>query len=289
MKKLIAIMAILTLVISISLIPVSAATTSLLPTDATAWKSFSAGDNNENVNVKIDNGATIVTSTGTTSWPCAALSLGKAESYTVPIEGTSFEYDFTVANGKSNIMLFFNGGTPDVVIGTDYARLVDCISNFGITDNSDVPVGTYTGTITLKDMTSSAGFPKTSINADKTVTISGIKIYSVGGAVVTVNKLQLVASSNVSTESSTPATVVSSTSTSNSSIATSSVSQVSNDSSKSSTTSSKPTVTSGTTSVTSNQSSGDVNNDNDIIWYIVIAVAVVAVIAVAIIAIKKKK
>lgn len=285
MKKVLTLIAIFTLVLSVSLISASAATASLLPTDATVWEHYLEGGTTE-ITVTVTDGVTVVASKGTIDWPCAALSLAEEDQITVPVAGTSLEYDFTVENGFSNIMFFMKGDSPSGYTQNMYIRMVDCISAFGIADSTDIKPGTYTGSITLEEMlaamTEYDDYLADAVNADGTLTFSGLKIYVVSGAVVTVNKLQLVATGEITTGTTSEESIVESDVVSSESEPVSTVvSEEEEDDDTSSTVA---------TSVTASQdTSTDENENSNLVLYIGIPVVVLAAIGIIFAVAKKKK
>jgi len=266
MKKLIVLCSVFVLVISMSGILASAETTSLLPDDDTVWQGLQyvdANGNTEDINVKTQDGVTEFWGS-TIGWPCAAYSAAEADWITVPVEGMSLQYDITIDVGRTNILLFMKGETPN--------SFTDKYFTISQTDD-DVAAGTYSGTLSLEDITTNEFFPASALNDDGTLTISGLKIFSVAGATVTVNKLVIVSDSEVNT-SQDESSVVSEES------LTGTTSFVDEDSDVS--------------AAESENDASDINeeepgeNDNTI-WYIVGGIGVVALIAVIVVAMKKKK
>ncbi|MDD4164835.1 MAG: hypothetical protein PHD46_04430 [Eubacteriales bacterium] len=286
MKKLFITSAVFAIIFSVCLISASAVTTSYLPEDPSVWKSF-AEDGPENVTVTIEDGATVVRSDGTAHWPCAALNLSEEDQITVPIEGTSLEYDFTVDGGKSSILFFMKGDSPDSYTQNMYIRMVNCVPELGMALEADIAPGTYSGTITLeemfKNMSTYQEALKLAKNDDNTLTFSGLKIYSVGGSVVTVNKFQFITTEEISATSSDESKAVS---TDDSDVSSktddkSTEPDESNESDESKTSETPSTVSEST-------QSEDEEKDNKLL-YILIPVALVVVIGVVFVATKKKK
>lgn len=285
MKKVISCLAIFTLILSILMVPVSAETKSLLPADASKWGSVAAGG--ENATVTIENGATVISGSAQ-SWPCATYDMDTANQITVPVAGTVLEYDFSLDVGSTNISIFMKGETPKS-FDKSFFSIVKCIeSSTKDAESGDLTAGAYKGTITLDQIVAHEDFPDAALNADGTLTISGIEIFTVFGAKVVVNKMNIV-TGGTSSESS-----AATSSEATSSEATSSV--VNNETSNTSSTTSSvtantsSTVSKATSSVSVTTSSQvDDNSGLDTIWYVVIGVAAVAIIIVIAVITKKKK
>ena len=136
------------------------------------------------------------------NWPCVNATY--ASPITVNADDYSLAYDF-VAEGGVNINLFFNDGESWTFSNSSLGLSADQFE----AGSGDLIPGTYTGKVALadlftstKNMTGNTGFevacPNTlaTYEADGTLTITGINVYSIGSDVdVTVNKLALVPNS----------------------------------------------------------------------------------------------
>lgn len=271
MKKLLVGFLVLSLAISISLFYASAETTSLLPENVSDWKSVS--EQTKTATAEIKDGTTVI-SGSTQFWPSVAYSMPEEKQVTVPIEGMSVEYEFMVDKGASNIFIYFKGATPENP-DDNFFKLMDCIDTPNKdAGSSDVTAGTYKGAVRLDEMTANFNFPGTAVNDDNTITFSGLSIYSVAGATVTVNKLQIVPTntvteSNVTQNISEQSTILSDNNTSGEASA------------------AETTITSDESD--NQEKTDDSEEDIDPIWYAVLGgAALIAFIIVIIVAAKKK-
>ncbi|PKM62679.1 MAG: hypothetical protein CVU97_04075 [Firmicutes bacterium HGW-Firmicutes-21] len=202
MKKFIAFIAICSIVLSLSFLSVSAETAkSLLPEDVSVWKSYDAGG--ETANAKLEGDATVIWGS-TVSWPSVGYSMEVNDYITVSIEDTVIEYDFELDVGKTNISIFMKGDTPDKHDGK-YISIIKFIESENIElESGDLYPGTYKGAFSISELVSHPDFPFETDN-DETLTISGIRIFTVSGATVIINKLRIVEKSDaapVSTDES---------------------------------------------------------------------------------------
>lgn len=293
MKKLILFFSVFTLILSVTVFTVSADAKSLLPTDVSKWKAVDAGG--ESAKAEIKNGATVV-SGSVQSWPCVTYSMSKDAQITVPIKGYAIEYDISIDKGQTNILIYMKGDTPDNDANGKHFQFPNCIDTPNKDAGSgDIKAGDYKGVITIEDMMKSSGFPADCANSDNTITFSGITIFSVAGANVTVNKFQIVqangSSANTSSQSGTSSVV----STTSSSAALSNESKVSSSSVSTANSSTANSSTANSSAVSSNASSAadtasTADDTPDSTWYYIIGgAAVVAIIVVAVIIVVRNK
>lgn len=277
MKKLLVLLTAITLVLSISAFMVSAQSTSLLPEDASVWGSYAYEDANtgttENAIVTIENGSTVIGGSKA-GWPCAVYNMEEADWVTVPIEGNVLKYEFSVDTARTNIILFFKGDTPENYNGNSFT-ISRCFDPSFIIGTDDIMAGTYSGTIKLSDIVEHTDFPAAAKNDDDTLTISGLKIFSVGGANITIKTFEIASESEVSTTSSNESIT---------SLEDSTASETSLDDKDNS------DISSVESSVVSLDNSAETpEENNNTIWYIVGGVGVVAVVAILVFVFKKKK
>jgi hypothetical protein len=283
MKKLLLFISVFTLILSITVFAVSAETKSLLPTDVSKWKPVDAGGESAKAAIKDD--ATVV-SGSVQSWPNVSYSMSADERITVPIKGYAIEYDFVIDKGQSNIVLYMKGDTPAADVSGKHFQFPECIDTPNKDAGSgDIKQGSYKGVITLEDMMKNAKFPTDCANSDNTITFSGLTIYTVSGAAVTVNKFQLVQADKSSTSSDSSSSA-SSASTSSSILTSESKT---NSSSAASSAKSTPAASSKAGSVSDTASTAEETPDST--WYYIIGgVALVAIIVtVVVIVVKRKK
>lgn len=129
-------------------------------------------------------------------WPCADRMYSDEEIITVSIDDYSLVYDFTVEVGQTNINFYLTDGFGS---SASYTICNNTLGNVGYDAGSgDLHAGTYTGVIRLTDFVNSnkfyknEAFPSGIITENNELIFTGIQIYSVNGATVTINKLDLV-------------------------------------------------------------------------------------------------
>lgn len=270
MKKLLLFILVFTLILSIAAFSASAEAKSLLPTDVSKWSPVDYGG--ERATAVIKDGATVV-SGSVASWPNVTYTMTEAEYITVPIKGYAIEYDFSVDKGQTNIVVYFKSG--------DSFQFPNCIDTPNKDPGSgDIKAGTYKGVITIEDMMKSANFPAGSANSDNTITFTGITIFSVSGATVTVKKFQLVEADQSSTGSESK---------SNSSSAVSTTSSVVGKSNSSSAASSQKPTSSVSSKAAETSQIVDVEPSSATWYYIIGGIAVVAIVVVVVVIVNKKK
>ena len=163
--------------------PVPEEAYSLISFDPTKWLS-GAETNGETASAALS-GDAIVVSGSISSWPYAYYNLEAP----VTINPDDFElvYDFTVSGGKTNIILFCEGSTVEDNI--NYVNKLTHLmaeggSEYRDEGSDDLKDGTYTGKIKLSDL----DYTNVTIIEEGKITISAVKVFSVGGGVITINK-----------------------------------------------------------------------------------------------------
>lgn len=168
--------------------PVPETTISLISKDASKWESFPYEDDNVTVDVDISNvdDAIVIASDGEVGWPFAYYDL--EETVEVNKDDFNFVYDFSVAGGKTNVILFTEGSAKD---GSKHIqKITHLIADEGSDqrpEGDDLADGTYQGVIKLSDL----DYELAGLADEDIVTITSVKIFVVNGASVTINKLAL--------------------------------------------------------------------------------------------------
>ena len=289
MKKLLLITTVIALTLSVLALTVSAEPASLLPEDASVWKSNSA--NGEDASIKIEEGVTVVFGSAD-SWPSANYSMEKNDWITIPTEDYVLEYDFSLDIGHTNMTLFLKGNTPDNYTDGTHFSIVNCIDGPKDEGSGDLFAGTYTGAIKIEDMINQEGFPKDTINDDNTLTVSGLRVFTVFGANVKINKLEFVEASESNIEESSADSEDEDETSSEDIVSEDIISEDAADESDISEadTDDSADLSEDDTDDSDDKSEDDKSNGLDTIWYIVIiAAAVILIVIVAIIIAKKKK
>lgn len=190
MKKVLISLVSVILVVSLCSVFASAASINLVPSDAEYTK-IDAGDHT--ATITFTDGKAIVSSDG--MWPSVKAMYADDKVITADISKYSLHYDFTVDTGATNISFHIRkDGAEDLVYPISNSTLVGAQFDPG---SGDLAPGTYSGTVALSDLVNStqnyqsAPFDKSYI-VDNKLTFVGIQIYSVNGATVTVNALELV-------------------------------------------------------------------------------------------------
>ena len=187
MKKTLTFILVLSLLAAVLCLPMSAEKTTykLIPTDQ-GWADIP--NQGASVTVRKDGGSYIFSGSNPGTWP--ATSLTYDEPITVSVENTTLKYDFDVDAGNTNITF---------VIGSYHYPL----SNTALGDvnyeagSGDLFSATYSGSFKLSKLVESKKnlggdpFDKSQV-VDGKLTFTGIVVYSVSGAVITVRKLELV-------------------------------------------------------------------------------------------------
>lgn len=192
MKRISVIALTLILAMVLGTFAVSAAPTkefSLIPGADAAWTDIPVYGASVTTEYK-DDGTVVFAGSVSGTWP--SVKHYYAEPVVANVETDSLVIDFNVTGGSTNIVLYFtdNGGA-------EYSYTV-CNSTFADRNydsgSGDLYDGDYTLTISLADFVATtklydgSAFPANAI-VDGTLKFSGIEVYSVNGAAVTVKKL----------------------------------------------------------------------------------------------------
>ncbi|MBO5767432.1 MAG: hypothetical protein J6R49_02795, partial [Clostridia bacterium] len=200
--------------------------------------------------------------------------------------------DFTVSGGNTNINFYFTdgfGGSATYTIANN--TLGDVNYDAGSGDLFD---GEYKGAIKLSDFVNSTAFLNEGkfnsefITEDNEIIFTGIQVYSVNGATITVRALDIVANDDVQipedTSSEAPAeSEAVSEAESEAESKTESVTESKTESKTESATESEAV------SATESEPADDASEGLGIWLYVIIGLAVIAVIAVVVVLAKKKK
>lgn len=191
MKRLLATIIAIVCVSAMCIIPASAADSyNLIPKGATWTTTPCEG---YDITVTDTDDATVFTADG--YWPAANTVYSDDGRVTVDIDEYSLVYDFTVEVGQTNINFSLTdgfGGSEVYSICNNALGEVPHDSGSG-----DLYAGEYKGVIRLSDLANSTmflqgrAFPK-SIIVDNCITFTGIQVYSVSSATVTVRTMAIV-------------------------------------------------------------------------------------------------
>lgn len=203
MKKLVSIvliMAVMTVMVCtmVGFDAVAAETTSLLPANASDFTCVDGGDGS--VTVTKEGSAFKFSATG--GWPQAYYTGADQNAWPKAYinQECYLNWDFEVKSGAANVIVFFCGQSPadqaGIGVGETINYLIDPTNNnLASGATVDLPVGTYKGSIHVKDLgcredliLSEGGDAATDPNAY--FTVSGMKVFAVGGDVV-VNDLSI--------------------------------------------------------------------------------------------------
>ncbi len=222
------------------------------------------------------------------TWPSTCNYFSPEESCGVDINEYAIHYDFTVENGNTNIIFFFSKSLDDMDNGLQYTLCNTALGDVSYEGGSgDLQSGTYAGYIPLTELVESkalldgSSFDKSYIDADNKLYFTGLKVYSVGGGVITVYDLELVPVSEIPEEpSQDPVSKDESSEDTSSEVPSEPESPSEAESSEA------PSDTSSAPAESSAENSTDAGSFP---WWVVIAAAVVVVAVVVFIIIKKKK
>ena len=223
------------------------------------------------------------------TWPATFNYFSPEESCGVDINEYALHYDFTVENGQTNILFFFSKNLDDMDNGLQYTICNTALGDVNYEGGSgDLQAGTYAGYIPLTELVESKtllngiSFDKSFIDADNKLYFTGIKVYSVGGAVVTVYDLEIVPVSEIPEEPSEDLSDEPSEDPSEEPSA-----APSEDPSAES--SAEPETSPADTSSDTTSSEVTTDGNGSFPWWIVIVAATVVVAAVVFVIVKKKK
>ena len=290
MKRILVSLFAICLVLSMTVFSVSAAESyELIPLGSTWSKTDNGG-----VSVTITEGDDAIVFSGSVpgTWPCADTYYDSDKIVTANIDEYSLVYDFTVSGGNTNINFYFTdgfGGSATYTIANN--TLGDVNYDAGSGDLFD---GEYKGAIKLSDFVNSTAFLNEGkfnsefITEDNEIIFTGIQVYSVNGATITVRALDIVANDDVQipedTSSEAPAeSEAVSEAESEAESKTESVTESKTESKTDSATESEAV------SATESEPADDASEGLGIWLYVIIGLAVIAVIAVVVVLAKKKK
>ncbi len=231
------------------------------------------------------------------TWPNIYTNYPAEKQINVAVDEYSLSYDFTVEIGGTNILLYFTNAD-----GQNFAYTI-CNNSLGNVNyeagSGDLQAGDYSGKIKLSDFVNSvkfldnSGFDKTFI-IDGALNITGVEVFSVNGAKITVRDFSIVKNGTTTEESkpaedsSEPADESTEESAVESSEPAAEVSEEKTESSKPA--ESKSDITEDTSDIIE-----EVENNENVsvlggwLWVIVGAAVLVAIIVAIVIVIKKKK
>ena len=297
MKRILTTVFVICLVLSMSVFSVNAAESyELIPIGASWNKTDHNGASVSVEEISNETEHTVVFSGSVSdTWPCVDTYYPSTEIIKVNIDEYSLVYDFTVSGGATNINFYFTDG-----FGNSFSYT---IANNTLGDvnyeagSGDLLNGDYRGVVKLSDFVNSSRFYESSkfnaefITEDNEIIFTGIQVYSVNGATVTVRGLDIVANDEaeapVGDESSEEA--VSDAESSEEAVSEDESSE--EESKEESKTESKTESKEESNEASATESTDDEANEGGLgVWlYVIIGVAVVAVIAVVIVLIKKKQ
>ena len=192
-RSILSIVLVLALTLSLFAVCVSAAETkvSLIPAEGAEW--IKTDHNNASVNVEYKDGAVVFSGSVAESWPSVATTY--AEPIVADVEDDYLSIDFTVAGGTTNMNFTFADNSTFSISNT---ALKNACPDANIdTGSGDIYDGEFKCTISIADLIAStmhlggSAFPAGAV-VDGKVTFTGINVYSVNGATITINDLSVV-------------------------------------------------------------------------------------------------
>ncbi len=230
---------------------------SLLPDSADKFTCVAGGDGNVTVTAE-GNGYKFVADKG---WPSAYYHIEDSQiTLDTASDETVLYYDFEVKSGEANVYVFFAGinpGDKDLPEGT-FVSLNKFIDQSKVNSESgDIAVGIYKGFVKASDLGCGAAYL-----ADGKFTVSGMKVFAVGGEVI-VNELSVGAADGEGTTESTESTA--------------------------STTLAGGSTTTVTKQDTAKQDSAKTGDVSNAVIFIIVAIVAAALIAVSVVMSKKKQ
>ena len=193
MKRSLSLVLVLALALSLFAVSVSAAETktSLIPAEGATWVKTDHGD--ASVSVEYKDGAAIFSGSVSGTWPSIATTY--AEPIVADVEDDYLSIDFVVAGGTTNFNFTFADGSTFSISNT--ALNEACPGAAIDTGSGDIYDGEFQCTISIADLVAStmnlggSAFPAGAV-VDGKVTFTGINVYSVNGATITINDLSVV-------------------------------------------------------------------------------------------------
>ncbi len=168
----------------------------LIPSDA-YWTNTDNGG--ASVVVQETDGIYVFSGSLSGTWPCTE-TWYVASPIIAELDSYSLVYDFTVESGDTNINFFFDDGNGGSV-GYTICNTALNPTNYD-TGSGDLKEGVYQGALKLSDFVESAklwngeAFPTAAI-IDGCLRFIGIQVYSVNGAKITVNAMEIVHNDDV--------------------------------------------------------------------------------------------
>lgn len=236
-----------------------------------------------------DDGSIVFSGSAAGTWPCT--ETWYTDSPVVAnVETDSLVIDFTVEGGSTNINFFFDNGS-----GGSYGYTI-CNTTLGnvVYDvgSGDLMDGTYKMAIKISELVASTkllnseAFPAGAV-IDGQLKFIGIQIYSVNGAVVTVNQMDIMPTADVPVESEPESSAPESSAEASSEETVSE--EVSSEAESSVAVSEAESSAASAASSAATVSEDDNEGGNMTAIILVAVVAVVAIAAVVVIVIKRKK
>ncbi len=297
MKRILTTVFVICLVLSMSVFSVSAAESyELIPIGA-SWNK--TDHNGASVSVEETEQTVVFSGSFSDTWPCVDTYYPSDAIIKANIDEYSLVYDFSVSGGATNINFYFTDG-----FGSSFSYTIanNTLGNVNYESGSgDLLNGDYRGVIKLSDFVNSTKFYDSSkfnaefITEDNEIIFTGIQVYSVNGATVTVRALDIVANDEAEVPAGDESSEEAVSDTESSEEAVSEDESSEEESKEESKTESK-TESNTESKEESNEASATESTDDEAnegglgVWlYVIIGVAVVAVIAVVIVLVKKKK
>ena len=288
MKRIIITLFAACLVLSMSVFSANAAESyELIPQGATWVKTDNGG-----ASVTVTEGEDAIVFSGSVpgTWPCAETNYTSDTVISANIDEYSLVYDFTVEGGTTNMNFYFSDGFGNSCAYT--------IANNTLGDvnydagSGDLYDGVYTGAVKLSDFVNASAlydgskFNLDYVTEDNEIIFTGIQVYSVNGATVTIRALDIVPNEEV-VYPEEPATSEEPAESSEAE----SVAESIEESLAESKTESVAASTAESVAESVAESTDEATDSEGLgVWlYVIIAAAVVAVVVVVVVVAKKKK
>lgn len=148
------------------------------------------------VSADFSSGNAVFSGSAEGTWPSTECDYAPDKQIKVKIDDYSLSYDFTVEGGATNISIRFLNADG---VMKPFPIANNCLGDVNYdTGSGDLYAGDYKGTIKLTDLVNAkqfyenTPFDKSYVSKDNELLISGIQVYSVNGATITVRKLDIV-------------------------------------------------------------------------------------------------
>ncbi len=192
-RTILSLVLVLALTLSLFAVCVSAeeTKTSLIPAEGAEW--VKTDHNDTTVTVEYKDNTVVFSGSVADAWPCVATTY--AEPIVADVEDDYLSIDFVVADGSTNINFTFGDDSTFSISNT--ALVAACPDTNIDTGSGDIYTGEFKCNISIADLVASTqnlqnkAFP-TSAVVDGKLTFKAIQVYSVNGAVVTINDLSVV-------------------------------------------------------------------------------------------------